>query len=334
MKILKPEYEQLVENIGSTMRIARENAARAVNAELVKANWEIGKRIVEYEQQGKEKAEYGSGLLKRLSNDLMARFGRGFSQSNIYLFRQFYIAYPIFQTVSGKLSWSHYAELVSVSDGMARSFYEKQSIKENWSFRAMKRQIDSALYQRLAISKDKKGVLALAEKGHEVAHAKDMVKDPYIFEFLELPKEFIIKEKGLEKRLIDNLQKFLLELGKGFSFVGRQYSINIDNQHYFIDLVFYHRILKCFVLIDLKTRKVKHQDIGQMNLYLNYFSEEENTEGDNEPIGIIIAADKHEFLVKYATGGLSNKIFVSKYQLHLPDLKTLEQKVKEIVDNN
>lgn len=198
----------------------------------------------------------------------------------------------------------------------------------------MKRQIDSSLFHRLALSKDQKGVLALAEKGQALVSAKDAVKDPYVFEFLKLPKGSLIKERGLEKKLIDNLQQFLLELGKGFSFVARQFKIAIDNEHYFIDLVFYHRILKCFVLINLKTRKVKHQDIGQMNLYLNYFLEEESTADDSEPIGIIIAADKHEFLVKYATGGISNKIFVSKYQLYLPDQKLLEDKMKEIIDNN
>ena len=235
--------------------------------------------------------------------------------------------------MSGKLSWSHYAELLTISDELSRKFYEQQSIKENWSFREMKRQIDSALFQRLALSKNKKEILALAEKGQEIQKANDIIKDPYIFEFLELQKGSVIKERGLEKRLTDNLQKFLLELGKGFSFVAKQYKITVDNEHNFIDLVFYHRILKCFVLIDLKVRKVKHQDIGQMNLYLNYFKEEENTEGDNEPIGIIIATDKHEFLVKYATGGLSNKIFVSKYQFYLPDQKLLEEKVKEIIES-
>lgn len=236
--------------------------------------------------------------------------------------------------MSGKLSWSHYAELVTVSDNLARSFYEKQSIEEHWSFREMKRQINSALFQRLALSKDKKGVLSLAMKGNEIYSANDAIKDPYIFEFLNIPKEKIIKEKSLEKKLVDNLQIFLLELGKGFSFVSRQFKILVDNEHNYIDLVFYHRILKCFVLIDLKTRKVKHQDIGQMNLYLNYFKDEENTEGDNDPIGIIIAADKHEFTVKYATGGLTNKIFVSKYQLYLPDKKVLENKIKEIVERD
>ena len=332
MKLSKKSYSELVDNIGSALQKARENAIKAINTELVKANWEIGRHIVEFEQNGKEKADYGSSLLTQLAKDLKTRFGKGFSKSNIYLCRQFYIKYPIFQTVSGKLSWSHYAELLTVSDDMVRSFYEKQSINEGWTFREMKRQIDSSLFERLALSKDKKGVMQLFEKG-QIIGTSNLIKDPYVFEFLNLSKDSIIKERGLEKKLIDNLQQFLLELGKGFSFVSRQFKITVDNEHLFIDLVFYHRILKCFVLIDFKTRKVKHQDIGQMNLYLNYFKEEENTEGDNEPIGIIIAADKHEFLVKYAMGGISNKIFVSKYQLYLPDRKVLEDKVKEILNN-
>jgi len=354
LKLRKPKYNQLLDKIGSVFQNAKENAYKAINTELVKANWEIGKHIVEFEQHGKERAEYGTELLIKLSIDLKKKYGKGFSRSALQLMRLFYLKYPKFQTVSGEssirqtvsgksekrqtvsgisLSWSHYAELLTVSDNLARNFYEKQSIKENWSFRELKRQIDSALFQRLALSKDKKGVLALAEKGQNISSVKDIVKDPYIFEFLELSQNSIIKERGLEKKLIDNIQKFLLELGKGFSFVSKQFKITLDNEHYFIDLVFYHRILKCFVLIDLKTKKVKHQDIGQMNLYLNYFKSEENTSGDNEPIGIIIAADKNDLLVQYATGGLSNKIFVSKYQMYLPDQKMLEKKVKELINS-
>ncbi len=354
MKLGKNTYNKLLESIGATLQKARENAIKAINTELVKANWEIGRHIVEFEQQGKERAGYGTELLVSLSKDLKTKFGKGFSRSNLQLMRLFYIKYPNFQTVFGKskirqtvsgksaksqalsgilLSWSHYAELLTVSDDLARSFYEKQAIKENWSFREMKRQIDSALFQRLALSKNKKGVLALAEEGQIISTSKDAIKDPYVFEFLNIQKDSVVKEHDLEKKLIDNLQKFLLELGKGFSFVARQFKITVDNEHMFIDLVFYHRILRCFVLIDLKIKKVKHKDIGQMNLYLNYFKEEENTEGDSDPIGIIIAADKHDFLVKYATGGLSNKIFVSKYQLYLPDQKVLESKVKEIIDS-
>lgn len=325
-------YKRLIDNIGSTLKKRRENALRAINQELIAANWEIGKHIVEFEQGGKEKAEYGSSLLSNLSKDLKSAYGKGFGKSNLYLFRKFYLSYTNFQTLSGKLSWSHYAELLTISDEKTRSFYEKQTERENWSFREMKRQIGSSLFERLSLSKDKKTVLNLAEKGQIIEKPSDLIRDPYVFEFLGIPEQKIVKERDIENKLIDNLQQFLPELGKGFSFVGRQFKITIDNQHFYIDLVFYHRILKCFVLIDLKTQKVKHQDIGQMNLYLNFFKEEENEESDNAPIGIIITKDKHEFLVKYATGGLSNKIFVSKYQLYLPDKEVLENKVNQIIN--
>ena len=342
MKISKGKYNDLLKNIGSAIETGRNTALSALNEQILLTYWDIGKHIVEFEQHGSERAEYGTALINNLSNDLKVRHGRGFSRSNIQLMRLFYIKYPKYQTsgksrksqTSGKLTWSHYSELLGVSDDMARSFYEQQGTKENWSVRELKRQIDSALFQRLALSKDKKGVLALATKGHHIANTSDLIKDPYVFEFLKISESKRVTEAALEKKLIDNLQSFLLELGKGFSFVARQFRITLDNKHFRIDLVFYHRILKCFILIDLKTRKVKHGDIGQMNLYLNYFKEEENTEGDNEPIGIIIAADKHEYLVKYATGGLSNKIFVSKYQLYLPDKKLLEQKIKEIIEGD
>jgi len=324
-------YQKLVDTIGTTIESARLRAIQAVNNELLKANWEIGKYIVEFEQHGNEKAEYGSALLTNLAKDLKARFGKGFSKSNIYLMRQFYLKYQIFQSVTGKLTWTHYAELLGVSDDNARGFYEKQIINENWSVRELKRQISSSLFERLALSKEKNEVLKLAERGQIIAEPKDIVKDPYVLEFLQIPEEHRMTESRLEQKIIDNLQTFLLELGKGFSFVGRQYRITLDNDHFYVDLVFYHRILKCFVLIDLKTKHVKHQDIGQMNMYLNYFRAEENTEGDNPPIGIVLGADKNEILVEYAIGGISNNIFVSKYQLYLPDKKVLEEKVKEMI---
>lgn len=324
-------YQKLVDSIGVTIESARQSAFLAVNNELLKANWEIGKYIVEYEQHGNEKAEYGSSLLTNLSKDLKSRFGKGFSKSNIYLMRQFFLKYQIFQSVTGKLTWTHYAELLRVSDDFARGFYEKQAVNDYWSVRELKRQISSSLFERLALSQDKSGVLKLSEKGLIISQPKDIVKDPYILEFLQIPEEYRMTESKLEQKIINNLQTFLLELGKGFSFVGRQYRITLDNDHYYVDLVFYHRILKCFVLIDLKTKHVKHYDIGQMNMYLNYFRSEENTEGDNPPIGIVLGADKNDILVEYAIGGISNKIFVSKYQIYLPDRKILEQKVKEIM---
>ncbi|MBW8049797.1 MAG: DUF1016 domain-containing protein [Cytophagales bacterium] len=346
------KYTELLASIGFAIEMGRENALAAINERLLATYWKIGQYIVEFEQHGLERAEYGTELLKDLSNDLKMRYGKGFSVSNLQYMRLFYQYYPKFQKsgkfqsseihqtsgksqkyqTSGKLTWSHYCELLGISDDLTRSFYEKQCSKENWSVRELKRQIISGLFQRIALSKDKEGVLKLSTHGHEIATTKDIVKDPYVFEFLNIPESKRVSEKALEKKLLDNLQTFLLELGKGFSFVARQFRVTIDNDHFHVDLVFYHRILKCFVLIDLKIRKVKHQDIGQMNLYLNYFIEEENTEGDNAPIGIIISADKNELLVKYATGGLSNKIFVSKYQLYLPDKKLLENKMKEILE--
>jgi predicted nuclease of restriction endonuclease-like (RecB) superfamily len=332
LPLTNENYLKLVQSIGETIEEARNRAVKAVNIELLKANWEIGQFIVEFDQQGNLKADYGSSLLENLAKDLRVRFGKGFSKSNVYLMRLFYIKFPIFQTLSGKLSWSHYAELLGISDDTSREFYIKQCENENWSVRELKRQISSSLFERLALSKDKKGVLQLAKQGITISEPKDIVKDPYVLEFLKISEEIRMTESNLEQKIIDNLQVFLLELGKGFSFVGRQYRITLDNEHYYVDLVFYHRILKCFVLIDLKTRHVKHYDIGQMNLYLNYFKTEENTEGDNPPIGIVLGADKNDILVEYAIGGISNNIFVSKYQLYLPDKKQLEAKVKELIN--
>src|ERR1035437_352663 len=238
----------------------------------------------------------------------------------------------ISETVSHQLRWSHYIELLKIDDDLERNFYQQQTIKENWSIRELKRHKTSALFQRLALSKDKKGILALANKGHVVESGTDIVKDPYVLEFLNIPEKYRYSEKELEQKIIDNLQEILLELGKGFAFIGRQYRVTLNNKHYHIDLVFYHRILKCFVLIDLKINDVEHRDIGQMNMYLAYFETEMNVSGDNPPVGIILTAEKDSVMVEYALHGISNKIFVSKYQLYLPDKKLLQKKVQEILD--
>ncbi len=333
MKSLKTKsnYSKLLTDIGVTIKIARQSAIKAINRELVKANWEIGRHIVEFEQQGQERAEYGTDLLARLSKDLKHLYGKGFGRRNILDMRRFYLAYEKWQTVSAKLSWSHYITLISITNDVERKFYEKQAINQNLSVRELDRQINSALFERLALSKDKKGVLRLSQKGHIISQPHEAIKDPYVLDFLKIPQSHRMTEKQLEQKIIDNLQFFLLELGKGFAFVARQFRISLRNKHYSIDLVFYHRILKCFVLIDLKTKKVNHGDIGQMNMYLNYFKVEENVEGDGEPIGIILSAEKDEVMVEYAMGGISNKIFVSKYQLYLPDKKLLQQKIKSIM---
>jgi len=327
----KPNYKKLLADIGFTIETARQNAVKAINTELVKANWEIGRHIVEFEQEGNERAEYGSALLARLSKDLKLQFGKGFGRRNILDMRRFYLCYQKWQAVPAKLSWTHIITLLAITDDNARKFYEKQSVHENWSYRELERQIDSSLFERLALSRDKKGILHLSAKGNIISHPNEAVKDPYVLDFLKIPQSHRMTEKHLEQKIIDNLQEFLLELGKGFAFVARQFRISLRNKHYSVDLVFYHRILKCFVLIDLKTKKVNHGDIGQMNLYLNYFKAEENTEGDVEPIGIILSAEKDEVMVEYAMGGISNKIFISKYQLYLPDKRQLQKRIKTII---
>ncbi len=332
-KFSTSDYNSLINEIGNILIKARKKVFRTVNTVLIRTYWEIGKRIVEFEQKGGIRAEYGSRLLIKLSKDLKAKYGKGFSRSNLQYMRLLYLKYPKCQTLSGKLTWSHYVELLSVSDDIARSFYEKQCIKEGWSVRELRRQIDSMLFERIALSKDKKGVLELAKKGHIVKKEEDIVKDPYVLEFLGIPEKYQYTEKELEERIIDNLQMFLLELGKGFAFVARQYRITLGNNHFYVDLVFYHTILKCYVLIDLKVGKITHQDIGQMNLYLNYFKREENREGDNPPVGIILGAEKDDILVEYALGGISNKLFVSKYKLYLPDKKQLRKRLIHLLED-
>ncbi|MFA5894063.1 MAG: PDDEXK nuclease domain-containing protein [Candidatus Margulisiibacteriota bacterium] len=324
-------YHNLIDSIGTLLRQARQKAFQQVNNLIVKTYWEIGRHIILYEQESQERAEYGSHLLDSLSKDLKERYGKGFSRRNMLNMRNFYLAYQKWQAVPAILSWTHIIELLSVEDGLARSFYEKECAANHWSTRELERQVNSMLFERLALSKDKKGVLALAAKGHKIEKAEDVVKNPYVLEFLGIPEDYRYSEKELEQKIIDNMQQFLLEMGKGFSFVARQYRITLNNKHFYVDLVFYHRILKCFVLIDLKLGLVAHHDIGQMNLYLNYFKKEEMTENDNEPIGIVLGTKKDHILVEYALGGISNKLFASKYRLSLPDKHLLQKAVENIV---
>lgn len=334
MKLVKnnKSHLSLIKQIRTLVEGARENVARNINKEILQTYWQIGKHIVEFEQKGNIKAEYGKQLLINLSKELSLELGKGFSRSNLTYMRMFYQRYPKSETVSHKLSWSHYFELLKIDDELERNFYQQQAIKENWSIRELKRHKASALFQRIALSKDKKGILALAKKGHIIENDSDIVKAPYVLDFLNIPEKYRYSEKELEQKIINNLQEFLLELGKGFAFIGRQYRVTLNNKHYRIDLVFYHRILKCFVLIDLKINDVEHRDIGQMNMYLGYFETEMNVEGDNPPIGIILTAEKDSIMVEYAMHGISNKIFVSKYQLYLPDKKLLQKKVQEMLD--
>ena len=290
MELTKTDgYQQLLEQTSNTYTQGRVWAVQAVNAHLIEAYWQVGRHIVEYEQAGSLRAEYCKALISTLAADLGLRHGKGFSRSNLVYMRLLYLRYPISQKPSHQLSWSHYVELLKLDDELERGFYEKQAITEHWSVPELKRQKVSSLFLRLAASKDKAGILQLAAQGQIGEQAADLLREPYVFEFLKIPEPHRISETQLETVLCDHLQPFLLELGKGFTFVGRQYRVTINNSHYKVDLVFYHRILRCFVLIDLKLGDVQHHDIGQMNLYLGYFAAEENGEGDNPPIGIILS---------------------------------------------
>jgi len=268
-----------------------------------------------------------------LSKDLALSYGKGFSRSNLFQIRLFYIKFPKIQTLSGQLTWSHYTEILKANNDLELSFYNKQCQHERWSVRELKRQMKSSLFERLALSKDKEGVLKLAKEGHLVETSDDLMKDPFVLEFLNIPEQHHYLESELEEKIISNLQQFIMEMGKGFAFIGRQYRMSIGGKHFYLDLLFYHRILKCFVLVDLKRGEIDHLDVGQMNLYLNYFKKEEATEGDNEPIGIILGAKKNHILVEYATDSITNKVLLSKYQLYLPDKKMLQNALDKLLEN-
>ncbi len=326
-------FEKMISDIEALVNTSKNELATSINKVMTVTYWSIGKYIVEFEQEGNAKAEYGKNLLSTISKELTLRLGKGYSRPNLNNMRKFYLKYSNCQTVSDKLSWSHICELIKIDDELERSFYEKECVVENWNVRTLRRQMDSALFLRLASSRDKEGILKLAQNGIECQSPEDIVKSTYTLEFLDIPEQEKYSENDLEQKIIDNLQKFLLELGKGFTFVKRQYPLTINNVHYHVDLVFYHRILKCFVLIDLKKNSVQHEDIGQMNMYMGYFAIEENMPDDNPPIGIILSKNKDELLVEYATYGMDSNLFVSKYELYLPNRKELEKLVKDILDD-
>jgi predicted nuclease of restriction endonuclease-like (RecB) superfamily len=327
---LDVSYQDLLGRIAIVYTAGRSRSQQVVNGVLIETYWQIGQHIVEFEQAGKVRAERGKGVLVQLSRDLSLQHGRGFSRSNVIRMRQFYLAYPKGAKPSHLLSWSHYVELLKLDDLVERGFYEQQSIAERWSVPELKRQKSSALFLRLAAGKSREEVLKLAAAGRLVEQPEDILRDPYVFEFLKIPEPYLPSEFQLETLLCNHLQQFLLELGKGFTFVGRQYRITINNTHYRVDLVFYHRILRCFVLIDLKVNEVQHYDIGQMNMYMGYFAKEENVEGDNPPIGLILTRDKDELLVEYATYQMNSQLFVQKYQLYLPNEEELRRELIQV----
>jgi len=332
--VMDEEYNGLLKQVGKTLEGGRGKLVSAVNSIMVQTYWEIGRHIVEFEQNGHEKAEYGSDVLNRLSRDLTEQYGKGFSRGNIFYMRKLFLTYPKVQTVSELLSWSHYVELLKIEDPLERSFYEKEAVNEHWGVRELKRQMKSMLFQRIALSADKNEVLRLAQEGQVIEKPEDILKEPYVFEFTGLPQLPVYDEGDLEDALVANLSQFFLELGKGFTYVGRQQRIVISGRIYKVDLVFYHRILKCFVLIDLKMGEVQHEDIGQMNFYLNYYREEMNTEGDTEPIGIILGAFQDKLVMKYALQNITNQVFVSRYQLYFPDREQLEAEFRRFIGDN
>ena len=325
----------LVSEIRDIITTAKNNVSHHVNNELLAAYWNIGRVIVEHEQGSHERAGYGKDTMRQLSRILTEEFGKGFSLSNVYNMRQFYRDYPKFQSLTGKLTWTHYCELLSISDMDKRSFYEKEAVNAGWSVREMKRQIDSSLFERLLLSRgdaNKKQVLALAEKGIEIAEPADIIREPYVFEFLGLPEDKPVMESDLERALVHQIEKFLLELGRGFMFVGTQQRVTLNNTYFYVDMVFYNKILRAYVLIELKTTKLTPEAAGQINMYLNYYAAEVNDSEDNPPIGIILCTEKDSITAEYALGGLSNNIFTSRYVLYMPNKEQLIAQVESVLE--
>jgi predicted nuclease of restriction endonuclease-like (RecB) superfamily len=334
--------------VAKILEEARSHVVRTVNSAQVAANWLIGREIVEEEQRGERRAGYGEELIESLGRALSREYGRGFSATNLKLMRQFYLTYPGLlgeqagnrQTLSDEsrlitamhpnLSWSHYCLLMKVQKPLAREFYESECIVACWSVRELERQISSLYYERLLMSKNRKKMILENRKPALSAHASaalEVIKDPYVLEFLGLPESHVLNETDLEKRLVGQLQHFLLELGQGFAFIGRQQRLTLEGDHFYADLVFYHTRLKCYVVIDLKTQKLTHADLGQMQLYVNYYDEEIAAEDDNPTLGLILCTDKNEAVCKYVLGKGNQSIFTSRYQLHLP---TEEQLAAEL----
>lgn len=325
------ERKDIFVDIKNIIEVSKKKIVSSINSTITTTYFLIGKRIVEEEQGGVERAEYGKNLIKNLSKKLTENYGKGFSERNLEQMRKFYLTYSISQTVSAefKLSYSHYLTLMRINNIEERNFYEIEAINNSWSLRELKRQMDSALYERLVLSRDKKKVLELSQKGQLIEKPQDIVKDPYILEFLGLDEKAIYSESDLETAIINHIEKFIMELGKGFLFQGRQVRFTFDEEHFFVDLVFYNRLLKCFVLIDLKIGKLKHQDIGQMQMYVNYYDRHVKLDDENKTIGIIICKDKNDTLVNMTLPEGNEQIFASRYMTILPS----KEELKKIVES-
>ena len=335
--MLEKNNAEMIQEIKDVILSSRKKVAYEVNNTMLYAYWNVGRIIVENEQNGNIKAEYGKQIMKELSKELRKILGSGFSVSNLFNMRKLYITYPKFQTVSGKLSWSHYCELLSIENADERNFYEKECLNSNWSVRELKRQLETSLFERLLLSEGKKNkekVYELSKDGQTLNTPEDVLKEPYVFEFLGVKENKPILEKDLEQKLVKHIEEFLLELGKGFMFVGTQQRVTLGNIHYYVDMVFYNKILKCYVLIDLKIGQMKAEYAGQMNMYLNYYNEEINDKDDNKPIGIILCKSKKDIAIDYALGGLSNNVFASTYTYYIPKKEELINEVEKVLNDN
>lgn len=324
--------KQLVSQIKDIVSNAQQKAVRSVNTVRVAMYWQIGKVIFEEEQQGKERAEYGTFLIKSISQELQPQLGSSFSSRQLYRYVQFYKVFPIVSALRAQFSWTHYRTLIQIDNEDKRAFYIAETEKNNWSARQLERQVNSQLFERLLISNDIKSVLAVAKQEKTPENATEIIKDPMILEFLGLKRESAYYEKDLESAIITHLQEFILELGNGFSFVARQKRIHIDGDEYFIDLVFYNRLLQCFVVIEIKTNKLTHQDIGQLQMYVNYYDRTEKQDFENPTIGILLCTDKNDAMVKITLPKDNKTIIASKYQLYLPTEQQLIDEVMKEVD--
>lgn len=326
--IEEKEVESLYNGIKELVEQSRNKVYKTINTEMINLYWNIGKMIVE-RQEKNPRAKYGDYLIENISKKLSLYFGKGFSIQNLRKMRQFYVCFPIRSTLSSELSISHYFELIRIKEEDKRNFYMQECINSNWDVRELQRQRTTLLYERIAISKDKNKVSELSNQGHRISEGKDIIKDPFVLEFLDIKENTDYLETDLEKNILEHLKEFLLELGKGFTYVGNQVRITIDTEHFYPDLVFYNRILKCFVIIDLKIGKVTHKDIGQMQMYVNYYDRDIKSASENQTIGILLSTDKNETIVKYTLPEDNETIFSSEFRLTIPT----EKEFIDVIEN-